>query len=77
MEASHLQPIRPSNGLPDHFPDTVQEAGLAAPAGPRTIALGLTRGYASDWQVPDALRELYQNWCVFHYRWGSTLHREG
>ncbi|RAL06491.1 uncharacterized protein BO97DRAFT_358636, partial [Aspergillus homomorphus CBS 101889] len=63
MEASHLQPIRPSNGLPDHFPDTVQEADLAAPAGPRTIALGLTRGYASDWQVPDALRELYQNWC--------------
>ncbi|PYI36403.1 hypothetical protein BP00DRAFT_472717 [Aspergillus indologenus CBS 114.80] len=62
MEASHLQPIRPSNSLPDHFPDTVQEAGLAAPAGPRTIALGLTRGYTSDWQVPDALRELYQNW---------------
>ena len=30
--------------------------------GQRHVALGLNRTYASDWKVPDALRELYQNW---------------
>ncbi|KAI9043833.1 uncharacterized protein KD926_002723 [Aspergillus affinis] len=30
--------------------------------GPRNIGLGLNRGYAADWTVQDALRELYQNW---------------
>ncbi|KAF7586865.1 hypothetical protein BBP40_008212 [Aspergillus hancockii] len=31
-------------------------------AVPRNIGLGLTRSYAANWQVQDALRELYQNW---------------
>ena len=30
--------------------------------GQRHVALGLNRTYAADWKVPDALRELYQNW---------------
>ncbi|KAL4961378.1 uncharacterized protein BDV14DRAFT_203829 [Aspergillus stella-maris] len=33
-----------------------------APPKPRSVALGLTRAYATDWKVKDALRELYQNW---------------
>ncbi|EHA21823.1 hypothetical protein ASPNIDRAFT_184074, partial [Aspergillus niger ATCC 1015] len=38
------------------------ESTQTTPVGPRSFALGLTRGYAADWTVPDALRELYQNW---------------
>jgi hypothetical protein len=33
-----------------------------APPKPRSVALGLTRTYATSWKVKDALRELYQNW---------------
>ncbi|KAL4862107.1 hypothetical protein BDV12DRAFT_203355 [Aspergillus spectabilis] len=41
-------------------PDNAQIEDL--PSKPRSVALGLTRTYASDWKVKDALRELYQNW---------------
>ncbi|KAB8227538.1 uncharacterized protein BDW43DRAFT_316712 [Aspergillus alliaceus] len=40
----------------------VEEPTATGLTGPRSIALGLTRTYAADWTVPDALRELYQNW---------------
>jgi hypothetical protein len=29
---------------------------------PRTIGLGVSRDYDLDREVPDALREIYQNW---------------
>jgi hypothetical protein len=29
---------------------------------PRTIGLGVSRDYELDREVPDALREIYQNW---------------
>ncbi|KAI9041054.1 uncharacterized protein KD926_007471 [Aspergillus affinis] len=41
---------------------SIQEPPATGLLGPRSIALGLTRVYATDWTVPDALRELYQNW---------------
>ncbi|RDH26149.1 hypothetical protein BDQ94DRAFT_176607 [Aspergillus welwitschiae] len=61
MDFSDTPPIVP-NCLLDRCADPDPETGPVAPAGPRTMALGLTRGYASAWKVPDALRELYQNW---------------
>jgi hypothetical protein len=29
---------------------------------PQTIRLGVSRDYKLDWEVPDALQEIYQNW---------------
>lgn len=48
-------------------PNQPIHAGVEGPTAPeltapRSIALGLTRDYAANWTVPDALRELYQNW---------------
>lgn len=51
-----------------HLAPSDQAASLNAESqntkttGQRHVGLGLNRTYAADWKVPDALRELYQNW---------------
>jgi hypothetical protein len=62
MDSSFLEPLEPRA-----HPDPSTSSGIEEPTatgltGPRSVALGLTRAYAADWTVPDALRELYQNW---------------
>ncbi|KAL2848982.1 hypothetical protein BJX68DRAFT_276168 [Aspergillus pseudodeflectus] len=47
---------------PDRFSTTTVLEEPANALAPHSVALGLTRAYAPSWRVPDALRELYQNW---------------
>ncbi|TPR10156.1 hypothetical protein CAN33_0055060 [Aspergillus niger] len=61
MESMDHPPIG-TDSLTNPHTGASLESTQTTPVGPRSFALGLTRGYAADWTVPDALRELYQNW---------------
>lgn len=63
MDPSYTEKLAPLD-MPEHSCTTNTEGGNEKPIVQRNVALGLTRNYAADWTVQDALRELYQNWFV-------------
>ncbi|KAE8310985.1 hypothetical protein BDV41DRAFT_579005 [Aspergillus transmontanensis] len=70
MDPSYTEKLAPLD-MPEHSCTTNTEGGNEKPIVQRNVALGLTRNYAADWTVQDALRELYQNWkdaILQHYQ---------